>query len=453
MDIKKLKKNIKATLWTRTLILYPLTVAKKIVKLVLFIIQNTFAALFLLSLLLFGIPLWIYFFVISLKLFAKKKSKKSILFLVEGDPKKGLSPATRFRVYQYIHCLEKDGFQYKISPSIPYKYFTAHFRFREFKKKFPRLATLFAKVCLMIMIINRIGDLIISKGFDIIFIQRDLLPIQNFLLEKWVKRVNHRVIFDFDDAIFLKPSWCKTNPDETLSDYHIGRKVSRIISLSSWVIAANEYLGNFAKKINPNVSVILTPIDIHRYFPLPRRKESSEIIVGWVGTSGNLYYLNSLTSVFKNLFEQFPQLRLKVICDYVVREEYPILMLPEVIFKEWSLDEELENFSSIDIGIMPLADDDWTKGKAGFKIIQYMALGIPVVASPIGFNREIIRDKINGFFAKSSQEWIRKLRLLIKNGKLRHKIGNEGRNFVERNCSIEVTYPKLAKIFEEIMRV
>ena len=279
-----------------------------------------------------------------------------------------------------------------------------------------------------------------------------MLPIPTPFLEKCIKLFNHRIIFDFDDAIFLRPSWCKENSQETLHDHDMKRKISNIISLSSRVIAANEYLVNFAKKYNQEVTIIPTPIDSRKYVSVPRKKRIPEIIIGWVGTSGNLYYLNALTSVFENLFKQFPRLRVKIICDFVTGEEYPFLKLPQVIFKEWSIYEELKNLRSIDIGIMPLAADSWTRGKAGFKIIQYMALGIPVVASPIGYNRELIDDKINGFFANDSREWIRKLTLLIEDRKLRKKIGNEGKNFIERNYSIEVIYPKLAKIFEEILR-
>ena len=453
MELKKIGKTIKANMWTKTLIFYPYFFAKKIAKLFLLLTNTAFVALIIIPLLLYGVLLWLYSFLLSLTFFFTNKEKKKILFLVEGNPKKGLSPATRFRVHQYVHYLEKDGFQCKISPSSPYKYFTAHFRFREFKRKFPHLANVWAKVCLVIMIIHRIRDILISRGFDIVFLQRDLLPIPILFLEKWIKRFNHRIIFDFDDAIFLKPSWCKTNFDEALSDYHIERKVSKIISLASWVIAANDYLGNYARNLNPKVSVIITPIDIHRYSPHAKKKSKSGITVGWVGTSGNLYYLNNLTSVFQKLFEKFEGLRLKVVSDFVVIEDNPILMLPQVIFKDWSLNEELENLHSIDIGIMPLANDEWTKGKAGFKIIQYMALGIPVVASPVGFNRELISDTVNGFFATTSEEWIKRLGLLIRNGKLRKKMGNAGRNFVERNCSLEVTYPKFEKVFYEIMRL
>lgn len=452
MDTKRTKNAIKGNVWAKTLIYYPYQLTRRIIKFSVFFIQITFTVLILLPLVFYGILIWIYYFFISLPSYIKKKHRNNILFLVEGNPSKGLSPATRFRVHQYIPYLENDGFRCKVSPSSPYKYFTAHFRFRELRRKFPHLAIVWARVCLTIMIINRIRDILISKGFDIVFLQRDLIPIPTLLLEKWVKRFNSRIIFDFDDAIFLRPSWCKTNPEEALFDRNLEKKFSQIIRLSSWVIAANDYLRNFAKKINSNASVILTPIDIKRYFPQSNKKKSSRITVGWIGTSGNLYYLNNLTSVFKELFIEFKELRLKVICDFVVAEEYPILKLPQVIFKVWSLEDELEYLHSLDIGIMPLADDEWTKGKAGFKIIQYMALGIPVVASPVGFNRELISDRVNGFFAKKSQDWVKILSLLIKNEKLRLKIGDTGRNFVERNCSIEVTYPKLLKIFKELMR-
>ena len=154
MDIKKIKKDIKSNFWTKNLIYYPYLLAKKIVKII-------FAIAVSLS--------FITFFMISSYLFFKKKKKKSILFLVEGDPKKGLSPATRFRVYQYIDYLKRDGFQCKISPSKPYKYFNAHFRFRQLKKEFPLLTSIISGAFLLIMIFNRIRDLILSRSFDIVF--------------------------------------------------------------------------------------------------------------------------------------------------------------------------------------------------------------------------------------------------------------------------------------------
>lgn len=239
-----------------------------------------------------------------------------------------------------------------------------------------------------------------------------------------------KIIYDFDDAIFLPNVSDSNKLVEALKDT---TKIEKIIKMSNCVIAGNNFLKDYALRFNENVSVLPTPIDTDKYMPLSVRKAGSRIVIGWIGSATTLKYLDILSDVFKLLLQKYNNVDV-----IVIGGNWQGINSSMVICKEWLLKSEVEDLQSFDIGIMPLKDDDWSKGKCAFKIIEYMSIGIPVVASAVGMNSEIIRDGDNGFLAINNDEWVRKLSLLIDNAELRLSIGQAGRKTVEEKYSLKV---------------
>ena len=376
------------------------------------------------------------------------RREPSILFMTEGTAKKGQAPASRFRVYQYLPYLRESSIRYTVRPSKPGKYFHVTATYQRFAKRHPRLGQLWYLAGNLWMTYNRMFESFFGAlKHDACFIQRELVPNPNMFVEMFVLGCFNKVFFDFDDSIFLLPSWAKGG-NAGLENREMERKIHYLISRAGEVIVSNAFLKERISSLNSHVSVIPTPVDTSYYKPGKRNLHGEPVVIGWTGTSGNLYYLERIIGVFDALWEQGIKFQLRIVCN-PPDQDYGIDMTKAyVAFREWTLRDEIKNFDEMDIGIMPLVDDEWTKGKAGFKLLQFMASGIPVVASPVGVNSEIVIHGENGFLAHTEEEWAGFLKLLIGDRDLRERMGKKGRGHVEENYSLKVTAPR----FLEIMR-
>jgi glycosyltransferase involved in cell wall biosynthesis len=168
-------------------------------------------------------------------------------------------------------------------------------------------------------------------------------------------------------------------------------------------------------------------------------------MLGWIGTKGNLKYVKKLEPVFKAISQRFPHVKLKIVSN----DFYESPSIP-VINKPWKLEEENEDLISFDIGLMPLNDDLWSRGKCGLKIIQYLSVGVPVVCTPVGINRDIVRDGENGFWATTEEEWVKRLSSLIQDQNLRRKMGEKGIRTVEEGYSLRVTSEKFLNVLQKV---
>jgi glycosyltransferase involved in cell wall biosynthesis len=237
------------------------------------------------------------------------------------------------------------------------------------------------------------------------------------------------MIYDFDDAIWLTDKKHESWIERAL------RWRSKVASICKWsykVSAGNAYLAEYAKRFNENVVINPTTIDtenVHKAIEKPR--STDRIVIGWTGSHSTLKYLKGIEDVLATIERNFPSVIFSVIAD-----KTPDLNLKRLEFKPWSLETEVTDLAQFDIGIMPLPDDEWAKGKCGFKALQYMAVEIPTVASPVGVNTSIIDPGINGFLAANSEEWEKLLVLLIENESLRKQLGREGRLVVEQRYSV-----------------
>jgi glycosyltransferase involved in cell wall biosynthesis len=277
----------------------------------------------------------------------------------------------------------------------------------------------------------RVGD------FDVIFIQREAMPLGPAWFERLVSVNKLPIIFDFDDAIYL-PNVSDAN--RWILWLKRPSKTAAIIRLSSQVIVGNEVLRRYAVQFNENVTVIPTPIDTDFYTVRSEVERSHKpITIGWVGSNSTVQYLHQLDSVFKELASRYTfQVR-------VIGGQYDLAGV-DVSCQPWSLENELTDLHSFDVGVMPMPDNDWTRGKCGFKALQYMGVGVPAVVSPVGVNRQIINHGENGFLASTEDEWMTCLTRLVEDPSLRCHLGKAGRKTVEDRYSVKLNAPKLLEI-------
>ena len=273
--------------------------------------------------------------------------------------------------------------------------------------------------------------------YDIVFLQRKRLAG----LRLWLlKRRARQIVYDFDDSVMYRNSTAENPLSNTRR-----RRFARMLKASNAVIAGNEYLKKEALKYNPHVEVIPSPIDIERYTRKSYDSRGEGVVLGWIGDHGSIHYLEMMRPVFNALAEKYPHLRLKIVCDTFFE-----CGQMEVIKKQWSSEDEVQDLQSFDIGLMPLMDDPWSWGKCGLKIVQYQGVGVPVVCTPVGINRDLVRDGENGFWAKTREEWIQKLSLLIENRELRMRMGLNGRQRVGEFFSLHNCAPKMYALLRDV---
>lgn len=353
-----------------------------------------------------------------------------ILFWVPY-PTEGAS--NRYRIEQYLPYLKSFKIEYELHPF----WNTLAFKVLYKKKYFLRKASFF-----LLGTVWRIFDLLQLYKYDIVFIHREAYPLGPALLESIIALLKKPFIFDFDDAVFL-PASSPTN--SFIEKFRSPRKTVKIIKMSSLVIAGNRYLADYSLKLNPSVVIIPTPIDTEKYLPRNNKNINGKTVVGWVGSATTIEFLKILQEVFRSLSMEFRDIVFKIIGG-----EFKIDGVSNIISKPWSMEDELDDLSYFDIGVMPMPDNAWTRGKCGFKAILYMSLGIPCVCSPVGINKEIIHDGQNGFLALTQQEWLDKLTLLIGDSKLRKRIGIEARKTIEEKFSLKVNAPKFLETIKTV---
>lgn len=343
---------------------------------------------------------------------------KKILFITAH--RKDRAPNQRFRFEQYFSFLSENGFECVLSPLIITKEEDTLFYSKgNYLKKIP-LGIKFA--------FRRIKDVIRSRKFDIIFIAREAFMLGVPFFEKLLATGKAKVIFDFDDAIWMDVISSNNRKFSWLKD---GSKTGTIINLATIVFAGNAYLAEFARKFNGNVVIIPTTIDTELYHPTyPLKKK--KIVIGWSGSVSTIEHFQHALPALKIVKLKYgKEIEMKVIGDVSYANQEL-----EIVGSPWKWETELSDLQTIDIGIMPLPDNEWTWGKCGLKGLQYMALEIPTIMSPVGVNKEIIVDGENGFLAEGPQEWADKISRLIDSKILREKIGKAGRQTVIKKYSV-----------------
>lgn len=346
--------------------------------------------------------------------------------LIIADHRLNRSPSQRYRFEQYLDYFKSQGFDWELSEIIT----------ESDDRVFYAPGNYIAKAWILLKsIFIRFKDLQRAKNFDITFIQREALLLGSSYFEKQFFK-KHKVIFDFDDSIWL----LDTSPENKKFEFLKNPDKTKInIAHAHAVIAGNQFLANYAKQFNKNTIVIPTTIDTEFHIPKPELRgfdsaqpDKEKIVIGWSGSISTIKHFEMAISALKQIQTQYPN---KIEIHVIGQGSYSH---PEinVINKNWSSKTEVDDLNCFDIGIMPLPNDEWVKGKCGLKGLSYMACGIATIMSNVGVNSDIIEHGKNGFLAATEQEWVNCLSLLIENSDLRHKIGQAGRETVVKNYSV-----------------
>ena len=259
-----------------------------------------------------------------------------------------------------------------------------------------------------------------ADDFDVVVVQKGVLP---GLTAFWERRFARRkpLVYDLDDAMWLP----RVGGNPVVRWLHRKSTVQQIMRCANAVMAGNSFLADYARQFNSNVTIVPSAIGLTRYpFPL---SASPSPTPGWMGSRTTMPYLKPLGPVFQRLGVK----------PLVVAAGDPSVLGFPVEFREWRLDREQRDLADIGIGIAPLPDSPWERGKCGVKLLQYMACGIPVVASPVGVHSDIVCDGVNGFLARNESEWTEKLQLLRRDAGLRQRLGAAGRRTVEERFTVD----------------
>lgn len=341
-----------------------------------------------------------------------------------------LAPSQRFRIELFLPVLTQERYQYRLLTFFDTQAWDILYQpGREVLKAWGTLKGFF----------RRIQHLFLSVKADFIFIHREAAPIGPPLFEWLLAKVFRRkIIFEYDDAIWipggekisLRKKWFKAT-----------WKVKFIIKWSYKVAAGNDFLCNYARQYNSSVFLIPTVVDTDRGHYIQRNQnENGKIVIGWTGTHTTLHNLDVIEGVI-------PELKREIDFDFFVISNKPPVWNFDFIYKEWELISEQDDLLEMHIGIMPLKQGPWFEGKCGFKLIQYLALGIPTIASPVGVNSQIVIHGVNGFIASNKAEWIRYLKLLHSDSQLRCEMGKNGRKHIEDNYSLKSQSARFLNLF------
>ncbi len=358
--------------------------------------------------------------------------EKRIHYFVHHRP--GRSPGQRFRCEQYLPALREAGFEIRWHALLNEK------DDRLFYSK-GRYA---AKAFLLIRsFFSRLKALRSVRKGDIAFVYREAFMLGNTFFEQRLKRRGAKLVFDFDDAIWLMEV---SEGNRSLAFLKRPGKTADICRLSDRVITGNDYLAAYARSYAKQVEVIPTSIDTEYHRPLPLASRDDRVCIGWTGSESTVKHFEMLLPVLRKLKDKYGErISFKLISNS--RESYPEIGLESTA---WSREREVEELAGIDIGIMPLPDDEWSRGKCGFKLLQYMAVGKPVVASPVGVNSRIVDEGVNGFLAAGEEEWIEKLSLLIEDAERREKMGARGREKIKRDYSMQGLKERYVSLFRAL---
>jgi glycosyltransferase involved in cell wall biosynthesis len=343
-----------------------------------------------------------------------------------GLTQSAFDPASRVRFIQFIPYLKESGWNVVHCPNRPDRQWFSPLRNRVARGLHYRAGRVLMKW-------NRWRDLETARSADVVFVNRDLAGSGTFFEQRLLKK-NPRVVFDFDDAIF------------------VGRNAASVrwmCERAAWITPGNEYLAKYARNFNSSVTVIPTVIDTDRYLVREYgQDECSPVRIGWSGSD-----LSIRTTLFPFL-EMMSSLQKTIPFELVIisntRPELPVTDL-RWSFQSWQPESESLLSTAMDIGIMPLVDNEFQRGKCGLKLLQYMAAGLPTVASPVGVNADITLPGETGYLATTPKEWEEALAALVRQPDLRAQLGRAGRTRCEQHYSIRSWLPRLVTLFERVM--
>jgi glycosyltransferase involved in cell wall biosynthesis len=283
---------------------------------------------------------------------------------------------------------------------------------------------------------NRIGAILKARSFDLLWIEKELFPWLPAWAEKLLSQRGIPYVLDYDDAVYHRYNLHRDPIIRAL----LGKSIDTAMQHAETVVVGNDYLAEYARRAEAHrIEYLPTVVDINRY-PI-REKKSQQFRIGWIGSPITAPYLGLIKDALDEVCRQ-TKARM-VLIGAGDRDPLPGLEKENLT---WSEESEVENIQSCDVGIMPLPDEPFTRGKCGYKLIQYMAAGLPVVASPVGINTRIVEQWKTGFLTSSMEEWIQALMTLYHDAGMRRNMGKAGRQKVEKEYSLQITAPRMLEI-------
>ena len=341
-----------------------------------------------------------------------------------------LAASPRHRFLQYAPHLAEHGIELTFSPLFDNAYLKQ--RFDSGRAPPPAVLRAYARRVLALLTTNR---------WDLAWVHCELFPYWPGVTERALRLRGLPYVYDYDDAIFHMYDEHRLPVVRTV----LGRKLAPVIGGAQAVIAGSGYLARYAERFNSRVTVVPTVVDMKRYGLKPERPATDRLTVGWIGSRSTSEHLEVIAPALRALATEVP---LKLIATGARPLNIPGV---DVEVRPWSEDSEVQDLHEADVGIMPLPDRPWTRGKCAFKLIQYMAAGLPTVSSPVGANSEVVNDE-TGLFASTTEEWVAALRRLRDSVELRKKLGLAGRARALKYFSLESQKDRVRKILEQAER-
>ena len=353
-----------------------------------------------------------------------------ILFLVPYPP--GRAPSQRFRFEQYLDALTAHGHQFRLAPFLSVATWDILYKPGQVAAKALGILSGFAR---------RLGLLFSVPAYNFVFVHREAAPVGPPVFEWLIAKVlGKKIIYDFDDAIWLANT-SEANRIAARVKWH--HKVEDICRWAYKNSCGNAYLADYALQFNRNAVVNPTTIDtVHLHNQVRDQAAPGRLVIGWTGTHSTLKYLDQVVPVLAKLEAEGLNFEFRVISN-----QTPALSLRSLVFLPWRKDTEIADLLGFHVGLMPLEDDPWAKGKCAFKALQYMALGIPALVSPVGMNTEVVQHGQNGFVCATPAEWEASLRQLLADAGLRQHLGQAARTTIEERYSVRANTPNFLALF------
>lgn len=340
-----------------------------------------------------------------------------------------LGASSRLRTFQYIPALEAAGFQIDLAPFFDDDYLVDLYSGR---RKTVRTLGYYS---------NRVSQCLAARQADVIWIEKEALPWVPWAMERALIPRRVPYVVDFDDAIFHRYD----QHPSPIARRLLGQKIDRLMRASACVTAGNAYLAARAEKAGaPRIETLPTVVDLGRYEIARSPTPDGALRVGWIGTPKTWEELaRPIMSVLAPTLKEAGATFCAVGADLNASRVNGLEIVP------WSEATEVAAIQRMDIGVMPLPDSPWTRGKCGYKLIQYMACGLPVIASPVGVNVEIVEHGVSGFLAATKEDWEKAVNKLLGDPDLRRQMGNAGRKKVERQYSLQKSATRLVELLKE----
>ena len=340
--------------------------------------------------------------------------------------------SSRYRSYLYLPYLRQQGHEITVAPLLSNLYIERLYARQS--KPIIDIARSF---------VRRAINLLQSNHYDLIWLEGEAFPWMPYWIESFLFTSNMPYVVDYDDALFHRYDLHSLRVVRMM----LGKKIDKVMSHAALVVVGNTYLAQRAYDAGAKrVEVVPTVVDVDRY-PCTGQPNNQLFIIGWVGSLSTTRYLIDI----ENVLQEVCQNGIARLVTVGIRN-VALTNVDYKVIQPWSEDVEIEEMKKFDVGIMPLVDSPWERGKCGHKLIKYMTMCRPVIASPVGVNTEIVDHGDNGFLVTTTKEWIDALTMLQNDFALREKMGRAGRKKIEQKYSLQVTAPKLTALLGKIVR-